>query len=184
MQRRLTPEVLDYADKSKLLGVFIDEAYELTGDVPLFQEEKEKIIDAFLTNNGVVQLPLSIVKLFIKVETCLDKCLLFCLHPHINYVALSKSLMSILDSDVTRCFSDEVEQAMITSVQLSQAGSLSAASVKRFYEIFRSRRSFGEYNNLIAKMIVAVYLINEGVDPIPVLSGNFSYFNYSEDTEL
>ena len=184
MQRRLMPEVLDYANKSKLLGVFIDEAYELTGDVPLTQEEKEKIVDAFLTNNGVVQLPLSVVKLFVKVEACLDKCLLFCLHPHVNYVALSKSLMSILDSDVTSCFSDEVEQAMLTSIQLCQTGRLTAASVRRFYEIFRSRRSFGDYNDLIAKMIVAVYLINEGVDPMPALAGNFGYFDYGENIEL
>lgn len=184
MQRRLTPEVLDYADKSKLLGVFIDEAYELTGDVPLFPEEKEKIVDAFLTNNGVVQLPLSIVKLFIKVEACLDRCLLFCLHSHVNYVALSKSLMSILDSDVIRCFSNEIEQAMLTSIQLCQTGRLTAASVRRFYEIFRSHRSFGEYNDLIAKMIVAVYLINEGVDPMPALTGNFGYFDQDEDLEL
>lgn len=184
MQRHLMPEVLDYADKSKLLGVFIDEAYELTGDVTLTQEEKENIVNVFLTGNGVVQLPLSVVKLFIKVEACLDKCLLFCLHPHVNYVALSKALMGILDSDVTRCFSDEVEQAMLTSIQLCQTSRLTAASVRRFYEIFRSRRSFGEYNELIAKMIVSVYLINEGVDPMQALSGNFGYFDYSEDIEL
>lgn len=156
MQRQLSIEILQLVDKQKILPLFLHFAEQTLTD-----EEINQYMQA-----TTVMIPLDKLKRLISVEQCVDTCLLLCLHNYVNYVALAKKLMTILDKDMCICLNQEIEEAIQNAVQLCQTQKISVEVVQNIYDIFSSRKCFGPNRKLIALMVSEVFVINSSFGAI------------------
>ena len=153
MLKRVNDHVLELVDKQFLMLNFAK------CFIPDLQEFEVKIY----LDGGVVNRPVKDIKLLVKVEDCVDYCMLLTVHGHVNYVALARMLYQKLNKDVCLSLPDEVSQALESTVYMCSSNKPTENVVRQIYDIFMGVRGYGHYRRIIAFMIASVYCMHEDI---------------------